>query len=364
MKKIFQLSYSLHLAGTEMVIMNWYRHLDHQKFCFDFGITHKEPIHFKQEIESYGGRIFFIPRENGLLGKIKFLMALYRTLKQNGPYAAFHTHDHYFAGVVCMVAWLAGIKNRLSISHYADGVRCMNATNRLVKIVARLFLFLFTTKRLAVSAEAGFSLYGKYLSFDTIHNGIDLDLFGYNPIVREQTRQKMGWQQHFVVGHIGRFEEQKNHRFLIDIFYEIHQKNPAALLVLIGCGSLEEEIQKKVQSLGLEKEVLFLGTQSHTTEYYQAFDCFVFPSLFEGLGIVLIEAQASGLPCFASDAIPAEAFAVNAYPLSLGMSASSWAETILEKVTNFSRENQNMVLGKKGFGSKGVAQQIQRYYNS
>lgn len=362
MKKIFQLSYSLHLAGTEMVIMNWYRHLDHQKFCFDFGITHKEPIHFKHEIENYGGHIFYLPKEKGIIGKVKFLKGLYLILKKNGPYTAFHTHDHYFSGVTCMVAWLAGIKNRLTISHYADGATCMNAANRTIKILSRLFLFFFATKRLAVSAEAGYSLYGKYLPFDTIHNGIDLELFEYNPSARERVRRERGWQGHFVVGHIGRFEKSKNHLFLIDIFYEIHKKNPAALLALIGYGSLEEKIRQKVQCLGLTSEVIFLGAQPHTMEYYQAFDCFVFPSLFEGLGIVLIEAQAAGLPCFAADVIPSEAFVKNAYPLPLDKPAAYWAETILKKIKDFHREKQNAILEKKGFCSRQVARQIQEYY--
>ena len=182
----------------------------------------------------------------------------------------------------------------------------------------------------ACSEEAGYWMYPKDIvksaRFTIIHNAIDLNKFKFNPVIRKRIRQELGISDDTkVIGHVGRFTPQKNHKFLIDFYEEVYKKNKNSVLILIGTGPLYEEIKQKVKSLNLEKNVLLLGKKVNVHDYYQAFDAFVLPSIYEGLGIVLIEAQASGLPCLTSDRVPSiSKITDNIQYISLDSTISEW----------------------------------------
>lgn len=362
MQKVFQSIRYLNLAGTETVVMNWYKHIDCQKIQFDFGVNKEYHTSHVSEINKKGGRIFIIPNSKGMIDTLKYLFALYKTLKANGPYEVFHSHEQWMGGLTCFVARCARIKKRFIISHYADTIYNTSFKKKLLRPLARLIISLNATTKLAVSQAAGESLYGKRGIFTIIHNGIDLQRFSYNPVIRTQKRKELHLENKFVVGHIGRFMEQKNHEFLIDIFSEIYKQNPNAHLLLLGVGELEEKIRKKVKNLNLTQAVSFMGSCQRVQEFYQVFDVFILPSLYEGLPCVAVEAQGTGLPCFFSDTIARETSICNSEFLSLQQSPKEWATIILKKTRDFKRKDEAASIRKAGFDSTEVGQFIQKKY--
>ena len=357
MKQILHLTDTLSLAGTETCIVNWYRNIDRTKLEFDFVCLSNKHLYFKEEIEKLGGKIFVITKKNGLIGQIKFCFNLFNFLKDNKFYT-FHTHFHYSNGLYCMIAFLAGIKERITISHFNEAYR---NTPFHKKLFSNLLIKLFSTKQIAVSNEAGKTLYGK-IPYSIIYNGINLNKFAYNETDRKLTRKELNIEKNFVIGHIGRFEPQKNHNFLIDIFNEILKQKENAILLLIGEGPLEKQIKAKVKSLNIETKVKFLGVREDVNHLYKAMDCFVLPSFFEGLGIVNIEAQCCGLPVFISDGVPGEAMVCNTIKISLNKSAKQWADIILKNVKDFKRKDCSVILKQNGFDIKDTSKQIEKIY--
>ena len=199
--------------------------------------------------------------------------------------------------------------------------------------------------------------------YTIVNNGIDTEKFVFDKQVRDKIRTGLKIENKFVVGHIGRFSYQKNHEFLIDIFNEVYKKNSNAVLLLLGCGELEKQIREKVHILGLDKAVIFNGTVSNANEFYQAMDCFVLPSHFEGLGIVAVESQASGLKTLCSDVVPKEAQITNLLEfMSLSDTAEAWAEKVLSYDNRYGRRDMSDEIKKSGFDIKYSAKQLEGLY--
>ena len=193
-----------------------------------------------------------------------------------------------------------------------------------------------------------------------ILNGIDSTLFVYNEKVRLEIRQELGIEDKFVIGHVGRFVNQKNHTFLLDIFAEICKRRNDAVLLLIGIGELMDSMKKKAANLGIADKVRFVGFRDDRNRFMQAMDSFLFPSLYEGLSVVLVEAQASGLPVFASDSTTSETkYSPYMKFLSLELSASEWANEIL-KVGCIERKDMTDIIKEAGFEIRTM---INNYYN-
>ncbi|MFQ7289514.1 MAG: glycosyltransferase [Lacrimispora saccharolytica] len=192
---------------------------------------------------------------------------------------------------------------------------------------------------------------------------MDTEKFRYFPSVRAQYRQKFSVENKLVVGHIGRFEIQKNHKFLIEIFQQIHRKEPQSVLFLIGAGDLRAECEKQVQELGIQDSVFFLGIRRDIPELLNMMDLFLMPSFFEGLPVVGVEAQATGLPVYMSDEIAKELPIedLSEY-LSLNESAEQWADIILEKQKDFVRRDTAMEIAEQGYEIKKAAKQFEKYY--
>ena len=199
-----------------------------------------------------------------------------------------------------------------------------------------------------------------------LNNAVDIDKFKYNEIIRTNKRKELNIEDNtLVIGHIGRFVEQKNHRFLIDIFYEIHKKKENSLLLLAGQGPLVEEIKDKVRNLKLDENVVFLGQRNDVNELYQAYDVFLLPSLYEGLPVVGIEAQATGNLCVFSDDMTKETKVLDSTIfMSLNDSAQIWANKILEKSKKYKKHNTTAEISKYGFNIKEEAVKLEKqYYN-
>ena len=190
-----------------------------------------------------------------------------------------------------------------------------------------------------------------------------MDKYKFNEIVRNELRQELKIEDKFVIGHIGRFCYAKNHDFLIDVFYEVSKKKDNAILMLIGVGELEEEVKNKVKNLGIEDKVLFLGKKNDAYRYYQAMDLFLFPSKYEGLGMVSIEAQASGLPVICSTSIPSEAKVTDLVSyLSLQDGIEKWVDVVIDTYSNYSRRDTSEEVRNAGFDIRTEAVKLLEYY--
>jgi glycosyltransferase involved in cell wall biosynthesis len=217
----------------------------------------------------------------------------------------------------------------------------------------------------ACSEAAGEWLFGSknMNAVSILKNSIDANKFVYNEITRVQVRRNLAIDQRFVIGHVGSFIEPKNHMFLIDIFKEIHEKNNKSVLMLVGRGELSEKVTLKVKELGLEDSVMFMGIRTDIPELLQAMDVFLFPSLYEGLPLTLVEAQAAGLIVIASDKITEEINLTNLVKfISLERPASYWAEKLFQYTNSYKRRNTHEKICEAGYDVKENAKWLEEFY--
>lgn len=292
-------------GGVESVIMNYYRHLDHSKLQFDFICDEDSTRIPYDEIKKLGGRVFLVPKYQKLP---KYLKALEKIFKEN-QYRIVHSNINTLSVFPLYAAKKAGVPIRISHSHSTSNPK--EWKRNLIKNILRPFSKRYATDYFACSELAGRYLFGNK-TFDRgevkiIHNAIDIDKFRFDEVARKKLRKEFGIKDStIVIGHVGRFVQQKNHTFLVDVFKEYHKKNPDSKLLLVGSGPLEDEIKKKVERLDLEDSVLFLGQRDDINKLYSVMDVFCLPSLYEGLPVVGIEAQATGLPTIFSNRISKE----------------------------------------------------------
>ncbi len=212
----------------------------------------------------------------------------------------------------------------------------------------------------ACSTEAGIYLFGKKRKFEFIPNAIDLEKFEYNEQTRKEIRKELDLEGKLVIGNVGRFNLQKNHSFLLDIFNEIVKKNKDSILLLIGTGELEENIKQKIKELKLEKRVKLLGVRKDVNKLYQAMDIFLMPSLFEGLPLTGVEAQASKLKCYFADTITKEVIISNNVKfLSLKLTPEQWADKIVQDAKY---ERNNVEILNQDFNIKILAKNMEEKY--
>ncbi len=280
------------------------------------GFTHE----FEREIRERN--IPFFPVPNRAYDPLHYYPALIKVLRSE-KYDAVHIHGNSATMAFdLLLAALAGIPVRISHIHNT-------ATNHpALHAAVKPLLNAVVTDPAACSVPAGKWLYTK--PFTLVKNGIDPERFAFDAEARERVRRELGLSDALVIGHVGRFRRQKNHEFLLEIFDEIAGRRPDAVLLLIGEGELLEEIREKVRTTGLAEKVIFCGTTDRISDYYMAMDVFLLPSLYEGLGIAAVEAQAAALPAVLSDEVPEEAvFEENVKRLPLSESAAVWAETVI-----------------------------------
>lgn len=360
MKKILIFGMSENLGGVETVIMNYYRNIDKKKIQFDF-LYNTEKIAYEEEITKIGGKTFKITPRAKSIRKYKLDM---KNFFKN------HSKDYDAIWVnLCILSnidWLKyakkyGIRIRIIHSHNSK-----NMTSKLKYILHKInkhFLKKYATNFWACSNEAGKWFYSKSImksnNYKIINNAIDIEEYKFNSTTREEYRKKMGIENKLVIGHIGRMHFQKNHEFLINIFYEINKINENTHLLLIGTGPEEEKIKEKVKMLNLEKNISFLGMRKDIKNLFQAMDVFLFPSLFEGLPLVLVEAQANGIDIYASkEGIPPNAkMSENFEFVSLRQQAMEWAKLILSKTHK--RENNRESIKKCGYDIKEEAKKVE-----
>lgn len=348
----------LSLGGAESRIMDLYRNIDREKLQFDFLVHSGKEEHFEKEIAVLGGNVYRIPRFK-VYNWFGYKKALRDFFAAHHEFAAVHGHMTSTASIYLPIAKKAGIP--VTIGHARSAGVPAGLKGFLTKCI-RYSLKYRTDYCLACSRAAGEAVYGKKWvekgKVEVIPNAIDAEKYAYDENVRKMRREKLGVADKLVIGHVGSFREPKNHKFLLEIFAEIHRQREAAVLLLLGDGALVETVKKQTAKLGLEKVVFFLGNQSEISPYYQAFDYLVFPSLFEGLPGTVIEAQTSGLRCLISDAITTEVGITELVTFySLEKTAGEWADYVL-KHCDYKRADRLSEVKKAGFG---IESQIERY---
>ena len=363
-KKILIIGLTERMGGVETFIYNTTIFSNKTKYTYDYLIHGTDHCVFEKEIRDFysdGEQHFFFVRKykEDPIGCLKDLHTFY---KNNGKkYDWIHFQSGSAAEILYVFPFCLKYKIPV-ISHSHNG----NGYNPIVNRLFRFIVNMVTKKRLACSEVAADWLFGKKHARDTaiIINGIDTNRFTYNPDARKTIRELYGIADNqLLIGHIGRFSEQKNHSFIIDIFLEIKKRRADAILLLVGVGELLDEVKQKVKDLELCTSVIFAGKQKRTEDYYSAFDAFLMPSLYEGLPIVGVEAQCEGLDSFFSDTIDKQILITKrAHMLSLIKGPSEWARYILSRMDTISRDLSASEIYKQGYSIQSTLSTLQKVY--
>ena len=348
-------------AGAETMIMNLYRNTDRDQVQFDFMVFTDQEADYDDEIRSLGGKIYHMPAFRG----INYL-SLEKIIDQ------FFSEHHYDI-VHGHIGSLAPMYLQIAKKHGSFTIAHSHATNSTDFIERTVFgIFAYPVRFVAdyffaCSKQAGIDRFGKKIvesdRFEILNNGIDTKAYRYSEERHESLKKHFHLEGKNVVGHVGRFVPEKNHEFLIDVFEQMHQKNPDMILVLAGRGPLEEKIQEIVREKKLEDHVMFLGVRNDVPDLMNLFDIFIFPSKHEGLGIVGVEAQAAGLPSFVSEAIPDEAILTDhCWKLSLNENAQEWELFIKRKMMRFERIDSSEEIIKAEYDIGVTADKLQNFY--
>ena len=350
-------------GGTEAFAMNYYQNIDRTKVQFDFLVESTSRIIDKDKIESMGGHVVIIPSYKNPL---KYVQTLTKIFKEN-KYDIVHSNMNTLSYFTLKAAKRAGIKVRIAHSHSTSNPN--EFTRNFIKNTLRPLSKKYATNYFACSELAGRYLFGDK-TFDkgkviVINNGIDVDKFKYNEEYNISLRKKLNISPTTkVIGHVGRFVSQKNHTYLIDIFKEIHDKDNNTKLLLLGDGPLLEDIKNKVHSYNLDDSVIFAGIHSDIYRYYSVMNILLLPSLYEGLPVVGVEAQASGLPCIFSDNITKEAKILDSTILmSIDNNAIDWANKTIELLNNtYDRLSINNSFKNTIYDIDGETKKLLGYY--
>lgn len=356
---------NMNIGGLENRIMDIYRNIDRDKVQFDF-LLNTNKNDYNDEITSFGGRIYFIPHIS-IRTFFTYIKNVKSFLNEHKEYRIIHGHAANGSFILHMVAKKQGIPVRIAHARSAGFGRGIKG---IIKKILCYPLRFSVTHKLAVSKLAGQSRFGKHDmekgNVKVIPNGIDTKHFRYDEIIRNNTREKLGLGNSFVMGHIGEFNYAKNHEYLIDIFYEVCRQNYNSKLILVGIGGSENYIKEKVEKLGLSDSVKFLGKRSDVHELLQAMDIFVFPSRYEGLPGTVIEAQATGMRCLISNKISDEIKITDLVEfMPIEENAKIWADKIIEySKKDFNRTSRDTELYEKGYDAHIQAKRMEEFYLS
>ncbi len=360
--RVLQVVRKMDMGGVQSMIMNYYRNIDRSKVQFDFIVQDFNEGFFDKEILEMGSTIY---RVSPLSNLVNYYKDLSKVLKNN-KYSIIHIHQNFANIHSLLVAFIYRVPNRIAHSH--NSFPEISLMRKSVKVVIKHLINRLATHKFACSKVAAEWLYGKKQikkgNVLIINNAIDIQKFEFNNTLRIKKREELGLANKIIIGHIGYFGEQKNHDFLIDIFSEVNKLKNDTHLLLIGLGVLEKKIIDKVDSLGLTGVASFLGSRPDVNELLSAFDIFIFPSLYEGLPVTIVEAQAAGLKCIISDEVTKEVLLTNLTKyISLKVPAKEWAKEIINEIeNNAERKDMSNIIKNKGYDIAYEANKLERIY--
>lgn len=349
--KVLHVVGAMNRAGTETMLMNIYRNIDREKVQFDFISYSQEDAHYDDEIRNLGGKII-------KLNKATSIKELSKAIKENGPYKVVHAHTLFNSGIAMLAAKRCGVKIRISHAHTTFD----DNSNLIRNIYINSMRYLInrnSTNILACSKAAGEYLFGakelnkaKYKYFPNLINYEDLLEYPDKEVI--DFKNKLNLKEGITIGHIGTFKDSKNHKFLLEILRYMVSKGIDTNLLLVGDGSIRNDIENIAIEYGIKDRVKFVGVRDDINVMLHSMDVFVFPSIYEGLGLVLLEAQATGLPCVVSEAIQPEAdLGIDLFTrLNLDSGVEVWSNEIIKVVNNRERDLKKI---KSAFDDNGYS---------
>ena len=343
-------------GGLETMLMNYYRAIDRTKVQFDF-LTHRDfRADYDDEIEALGGKTYRLPNLNPF--SRSYLGALDRFFREHPEYRIVHSHLDCMSAIPLKAAKKHGVPVRIAHSHSSRQDRDLKYP---MKLLFKRGISMQATQLFACGTEAGKWMFGTD-DFRVLNNAIDARRYCFDPKVRQEVRKELGIPADTpVVGHVGRFMAPKNHGFLLRIFAELPDN---AMLLLVGEGELQQKNERLAEELGIRDRTIFIGLRSDVDRMLQAMDVFVFPSLYEGLPLSIIEAQAAGLPCLISDKVPIECKKTDLVTqIPLDASPAEWAEAVLS-AAEAPRGDTLAQIREAGFDIRANAEWLQNYYLS
>ena len=363
-ERILVLINTLSVGGAETFIMKVFRATDPNKFVYDFLINDQAEAVYEKEVIQLGGKVYhgYFKVEH----PIKNLWAVYKTVKAGGYKKVFVFSQHPVVFLNLLMATLGGAKVRVVRS---TNSACGGRFSTLLATLFRPLMNLLVTKAVAPSKEAAEWLFGKGQvrkgRVAILKNGLDLNEYHYSEELCLKVKSDLGYgKDDFVVGHVGRFNQQKNHLFLVDVFATLYKKNPKAKLMLLGKGETMPDVKKRVEEYGLSDVVAFMGVRSDVSTLLHAMDVFVFPSLYEGLPNVIVEAQATGIPCMLSDTISKDVgFTKLVRFESLQSPIEVWVEKILKLVREQPKYDTRTEVEESGYAISSTVKFLETIFN-
>lgn len=365
MERVAVIMGKMHSGGKKNLVMEYYRNIDKTKIQFDFFCDSDSNSIPQDEIEKLGGKVYLIAPYQNIFKN----MSQMKAICMNNKYKIIHAYNGTMNLFSMFVGWQCRIPIRISesisMAHSAD-------KKTILKNMLKPFSKMFATNFMANGEICGRWQFGDKLFDDgkvkVFKTVINTEVNRYDEKLRNLTRKEYGIENNIVIGHIGRLTEQKNTIFIIDIFNALVKKEPKAKLLIIGDGNLREAMLKKISEYGIKDKVLYLGRREDIQQFYNAMDCFLLPSLYEGLPVVGVEAENCGLPMFFSTEIPKESSACDDLGIfmSLEKTSEEWADEILRvvKKNTVIRKGRTEEVKAAGFDSRLEANKLLKYYEN
>lgn len=362
MKRILIIAASLKVGGAEKVTRDICLRSDPAAYEFHYVVFGKAVGEYEQDIVEHGGSVFHLdPPAKSYRQYMKALKALIEEYR----YHAVHAHTMFNCGWVMLAAKKAGVPVRVAHAHSA-----LDTGNRLDKklyeTAMRQMILQNATDLVACGEKAGMRLFGEKAYRERgklVLNGVDVGGFRFDKSKRQAIREKIGWQEAFLLGHVGHLASVKNQSFLLELMPEVLKRQPNARLLLLGEGDDRKMLEDKIRELGLEEKVLMPGNVTNVSDYLSAMDVFVFPSLYEGMPLSVLEVQANGLPCVISAGVPKDVYLTDLiHPLALADDKKNW----IDKILSVKRSNPYAYASRMeeaGFGLQGSMDKIYQIYD-
>ena len=357
-KRVLHVFAALDSGGVANFVMNTYRRIDREKVQYDFAITSGKQSLMDDEAQALGGRVFYFSPDKSLEDNLETV------LENEGPFHAVHSHVFFYSGLVLRTAKKCGVPVRIAHAHNAHTGESSSIKRKMYECAMRYLIRKNATVMMGCSEKACKYVFGENCMSDpramVMPDGIDCERFAFNEVVREKVRAEYGLTDKFVVGHVGHFNPAKNHEKILSVFAEACKSKTDAALMLVGDGELEEQVRALAAELKIDDRVVFAGAHKDVENMYQAMDIFLFPSRYEGFGMAMIEAQASGLACVASDVVPEDTNADGrAVYLSLDASDEEWVEVVLN-ADGRTQESADRVV--ESFGIDNTTSMLENVY--
>lgn len=365
MEKILEIIGSLRIGGQEKVGREIGLHIDRDKYEIDYLVFDKFKEIYEADLEKAGIKVYHFPEPSK--GYIQYLKNLKKLIDKNG-YTIVHAHTMFNCGWAMILAWYMKVPCRISHSHSIKMADYhYSALAKIYQLVMQKFIHIFGTEFIGCGKAAGEWLFGKHFFLKhgrVIYNGIDTEKFKFSPVARREMRRKLHVENKLVIGHTGHFMKVKNQSYLISLMPGILEQRSDAILLLLGDGELKEKNWQECKRLGIEDKVIMTGNVSNVADYLSAMDVFVFPSLYEGMPLSIIEVQCNGLPCIISDTVPEDVFLTDLIrPLSLKSSKENWIREICD-ASRHDPEKYGKIMSKTGFDESNMLKNIYKIYDS